>query len=366
MYSLTMHMTSGDVAFEGNTIDELREKIKEKFPKWGDEVVDRWVSKAEKTEKTFSPDTRWMERKYNEFNDSLFEGRLGRCNFMLFTKNDNTFGRFSMKAKHLLISRADRHIYIDGLYRRTTINSSNFDLTIPTIGLNADYSGKEQAFENTLIHEMCHYYTYMNGYAPKQAHGREFKIIASVIYSKSNGKYKVETYATDFEVANYKESDEIKARKETRRNNRIENGYAVFVVTKKGTVELTMTTSQKLVMDILNYQKYSGGYSSAVYVSRDSKLIEKLMDKGYRRFMRTYKFWTLSDSSIVNELGTKYEAIKHVMDKDMKNESRVLDMIISENIERFLNEEFGGTDDAIAVNPEDNLSLESPFEKEIG
>ena len=116
MYSLTMHMTSGDVVFEGNTLDELREKIKAKFPKWSDDVVDRWVSKAEKTEKSFSPDTRWMERKYNEFNDSLFEGRLGHCNFTLFTKKDNTFGQFSMRAKHLFISRTDRHIHIDSLY----------------------------------------------------------------------------------------------------------------------------------------------------------------------------------------------------------------------------------------------------------
>lgn len=74
--------------------------------------------------------------------------------------------------------------------------------------MNNKYIYEELEKEDTLIHEMIHLWTYKDGYAPKQAHGKEFKKkckeIRDIAKKRYNKDYSLGTRATDsskFEVA---------------------------------------------------------------------------------------------------------------------------------------------------------------------
>lgn len=84
---------------------------------------------------------------------------------------------FKITSKYIRIECNSRKMfYDDGYYGRQYINSKNFvELCEPCIELNANYSWTEEDMLATLAHEMCHYYTYMNGIAPKQGHGSEYR-----------------------------------------------------------------------------------------------------------------------------------------------------------------------------------------------
>ena len=161
-------------------------------------------------DKTFSPTVEWMNQKYDEMNDLLFGGKLGKCFFGIFTTGKGSEGRtlgwFRMTGRNLRINRYNRRIfkrygYGDEVYA----DSSNFfEVCEPKIELNGNYTGTEHAFLATLVHEMCHYYTYMNGYAPKQGHGREFKEIGYIVSSRSNGMFTIQRLATAEEMTELK------------------------------------------------------------------------------------------------------------------------------------------------------------------
>ena len=44
------------------------------------------------TDKTFKPTVEWMEQKYQEMNKLLFNGKLGQCNFAIFTSGKGSQG----------------------------------------------------------------------------------------------------------------------------------------------------------------------------------------------------------------------------------------------------------------------------------
>jgi hypothetical protein len=159
----------------------------------------------DKMDKTFKPTREWMAAKYAEMNEQLFNGSLGNCSFDIFTtgrgSQGGTLGWFKIKGSRILIERRSRRMYKDG-WDRIYINRSNFaDLCYPTIELNGNYTGTEYGFLATLVHEMCHYYTYMNGYAPKQGHGPEFKEIGYIVSSRSNGLFTIQRLATAEEMS---------------------------------------------------------------------------------------------------------------------------------------------------------------------
>ena len=129
----------------------------------------------------FKPTTEWMSQKYNEMNSQLFDNRLGECNFRIFTTGKGSqgrvLGRFGLDGlnyKDIRISKYTGKMYIPGnwYHSEININKNNFiEVCEPYIELNGNYSATEEGWLNTLIHEMCHYYTYMNGICPKQSHG---------------------------------------------------------------------------------------------------------------------------------------------------------------------------------------------------
>ena len=254
-------------------------------------------------DKTFIPNTQWMAEKYDEMNSQLFNGALGECDFNVFTtgrgSQGGTLGWFKIAARGIRVDRYSRKMFKQG-WDRVYVDRKNFvEMCHPTIELNGNYSGTEHGFLATLAHEMCHYYTYMNGYCPKQGHGREFRQIGSIVSSRSNGLFTIQRLASAEDMSQLELNDEMKAKREKRLNNKKASVTAVLVFTVDGKVKLTMTSSQNLIDTISNEENRRG---ENVVTSNDSNVIDYLFSKGYRKNMRTWRYWSLEDKPWIGEL----------------------------------------------------------------
>jgi len=150
----------------------------------------------------FKATIEWVQDRYNKANQELFNGRLGACNFKIADLGVRTNGRFTLDTPSNYLyydPKANNHLYVVPYIgaSRIYINKENFvKYCNPTILLNSNRSATEESRYTTLVHEMCHYYTYMFGFVPKQAHGREFRDIASIIAYRSNGAITVQRLAS--------------------------------------------------------------------------------------------------------------------------------------------------------------------------
>ena len=258
--------------------------------------------------KSFKPTVNWMAEKYDEMNAKLFGGQLGQCDFNIFTSGRGSQGRtlgfFRMNGRGLKIEIATRKMFRhDDWFPNDNeyVNKSNFySVCRPSIELNGNYSGTEHAFLGTLVHEMCHYYTYMNGYAPKQGHGTEFRNIAYRVSYKSNGEFSIQRLASAEEMQNFELSDEMKAKQEKRLSNKKASLMAIFVYNINGTVKLSTTSSQALATRIIDsYKKLD---VPKVVVSNDLRLIELLYSHGYRRNFRTWRYWNVGNTDWIKTI----------------------------------------------------------------
>lgn len=258
--------------------------------------------------KSFKPTVNWMAEKYDEMNAKLFGGQLGQCDFNIFTSGRGSQGRtlgfFRMNGRGLKIEIATRKMFRHNDWfpnDKEYVNKSNFySVCRPSIELNGNYSGTEHAFLGTLVHEMCHYYTYMNGYAPKQGHGTEFRNIAYRVSYKSNGEFSIQRLASAEEMQNFELSDEMKAKQEKRLSNKKASLMAIFVYNINGTVKLSTTSSQALATRIIDsYKKLD---VPKVVVSNDLRLIELLYSHGYRRNFRTWRYWNVGNTDWIKTI----------------------------------------------------------------
>ena len=380
-------------------------------------------------DKTFKPNTQWMREKYAEMNKLLFNGELGECNFEIFTtgrgSQGSVLGWFKIKNRNIRVDRYSRSMYLMG-YNKIVINKNNFaELCNPTIELNGNYSGTENGFLATLVHEMCHYYTYMYGYCPNQCHGREFREIASIVSNKSKGMFTIQRVASAEQMTQLELNDEIKAKIEKRLTNRKSVVSAIIVFTKDGKVKLTITSNSSLIDKISSEEQRRGGN---VVVSNNSEVIEYLFSKGYRRNFRTWRYWSIEGKPWIDELknmlpevsGTllgvnraqvkkanpnnntpkmifsintsngvfevscnsfvelriklqqrfpnmSYETINKLIGnranfKKLEENNMNTKKIIKEIIDEFLENEFGGDNTSVEINPDMNLGLYSPLE----
>ena len=258
--------------------------------------------------KSFKPTVNWMAEKYDEMNAKLFGGQLDQCDFNIFTSGRGSQGRtlgfFRMNGRGLKIEIATRKMFRHDDWfpnDKEYVNKSNFySVCRPSIELNGNYSGTEHAFLGTLVHEMCHYYTYMNGYAPKQGHGTEFRNIAYRVSYKSNGEFSIQRLASAEEMQNFELSDEMKAKREKRLSNKKASLMAIFVYNIDGTVKLSTTSSQALATRIIDsYKKLD---VPKVVVSNDLRLIELLYSHGYRRNFRTWRYWNVENTDWIKTI----------------------------------------------------------------
>jgi len=256
-------------------------------------------------DKTFKPTVEWMTAKYAEMNDQLFRGELGECNFKVFTtgkgSEGGTLGWFKITSRGIRVDRYSRRMFkISNWGTKIFVNKDNFTtMCSPAIELNGNYTGTEHGFLATLVHEMCHYYTYMNGYCPRQGHGREFKDIGYVVSSRSNGMFTIQRLASAEQMSELELSAEMKAKREKRLSNRKASVTAIFVFTKQGQVKLTITSSPNLINMISTSEE---GRGNNVVTSNDANVIEFLFSKGYEKNMRTWRYWSLEGKPWIDEL----------------------------------------------------------------
>lgn len=362
-------------------------------------------------------------------NQKLFDGYLGECDFQIFTRGrgaeGHTLGRFSITNKRVKGERSSRRMFLyNALGYKEYINKNNFAMLCrPLISLNGNYRGTERAFLNTLIHEMCHYYTYMYGYIPKQGHGVEFREIAAHVSYKSNGEITIQRLASAEEMQELELSDEMKARQKKKLDNKKSSITALFRFMVNGQIELTTTSSNEVINRIK--RTYESDDVRKVTLTKDSDLIDILFTNGYRKNFRTWRYWNVEGKDWVKDLGkydmmvyanpkygeseTKkeeprqprqifsiktsngvfecefngdYEVLKNnikakfpkmrdeVIDKIMNNKAnfrvmeskRNIKSIIREVIEEFMDKDMGN--DEITFSPDMNLGLRSPLEME--
>ena len=266
----------------------------------------RLTEDEEHSTEKIKPTTEWMTKWYDIMNKRLFNGELGACILRPFTtgkgSNGSTLGWFKITASNIKVDRATRRIFKSDYYSRQYVDRSSFpSICKPCIELNANYSAPEDSWLNTLVHEMCHYYTYMYGYAPKQGHGREFREIASVVSSKSNGTITIQRLASAEEMTTYDLDDDIKAKNQARADRKKSNLIVLLIVMDNGQVRLISTTSEALFSKIgdLHSAKNDTRFFGT---SNDINLINFIFSKGFTATMRTYRFWDITEMPWLNEL----------------------------------------------------------------
>lgn len=259
----------------------------------------------------FKVTVEWMKDRYEKANRELFRGELGECYFEAIPTRPSNLGNFRMDVRpgELAYSKGDRRMFKKGAdyvqYAwggssgvKTYINKDNFfEYCRPTIKMNTMYTGTENSLYNTLVHEMCHYYTYMGGRIPAQAHGREFRDIAMIVSYRSNGQITIQRLASAEEMEGYKLDDDIKVR--TRSHNK-PNYYLIFLNNGTDEVRLINASSTGLVA-VMNVVKRNEGQT--VIKITNEELADKLYNEGYTQQSRTYRFWRLHRSDdIVEEI----------------------------------------------------------------
>lgn len=380
-------------------------------------------------DKTFKPNEEWMAKKYNEMNQQLFGGSLGDCDFAIFTSGRGSeggvLGWFKITGSNVRADRYSRRMFVGGWGTKVFIDKNNFvRLCKPRIELNGNYTGTEQSFLATLAHEMCHYYTYMNGYCPKQGHGREFKEIGQIVSQRSNGMFTIQRLASAEQMSEMELSDEMKAKREKRLSNRKSSVTAVIVFTPEGKIKLSITSNERLVNLI---KTTSEGHGEKVIVTNNADVIDYLFAKGYKKNMRTWRYWSIEGKPWIDELkqmlpetsgetlgvkrptvqpqpkqskrvfsiktsngvfeydGNSYYALLNALKERFPrtSEDAILKLInnpnnyrmvesrmntksiIKEVIDEFMKNEFRGAnnmDNAVEITPDMNLGLESPLE----
>ena len=247
-----------------------------------------------------------MTKWYDIMNQRLFNGELGACILRPFTtgkgSNGRTLGWFKITASNIKVDRSTRRIFKSDYYSRQYVDRSSFpSICKPCIELNANYSAPEDSWLNTLVHEMCHYYTYMYGYAPKQGHGPEFREIGAIVSSKSNGLITIQRLASAEEMTHFDLDADIKQKNQERLDRKKSNLNVCVIILDNKQVCLVTTTSMKLVDEIANRHNTK---NDTLYFgcSHETGLVELLYSKGYRSSMRTYRYWDISNASWLNIL----------------------------------------------------------------
>ena len=266
----------------------------------------RLTEDEEHSTEKIKPTTEWMTKWYDIMNKRLFNGELGACILRPFTtgkgSNGRTLGWFKITASNIKVDRSTRRIFKSDYYSRQYVDRSSFpSICKPCIELNANYSAPEDSWLNTLVHEMCHYYTYMYGYAPKQGHGPEFREIGAIVSSKSNGLITIQRLASAEEMTHFDLDANIKQKNQERLDRKKSNLNVCVIILDNKQVRLVTTTSMKLVDEIatLHNTKNDTLYFGC---SHETGLVDLLYSKGYRSSMRTYRYWDISNASWLNIL----------------------------------------------------------------
>lgn len=258
------------------------------------------------SDEKFTPTVDWIAEKYFELNEWLFNGKLGNCLFEVYTSGkgmERSLGHFRFTGTGVKYNKRTRRMYwVDPVNINSWevhINAENFvKYTKPMIGLNGNYKRTEHMWLNTLVHEMCHYYTYMNGQVPVQAHGTEFRQIGQIVGVRSNGVFDIKRLC---DAENIGELDgEIAAKRQARDDKKKNNMTALLVFRTNGDIQLITTTSRDVIQKVVDDNNKL--ICKRVVSSNDINYIEYLWSLGYKHNMRTYRYWPVQGKDLVDEI----------------------------------------------------------------
>ena len=243
----------------------------------------------------FKPTVQWMQENYDKANRELFGGQLGECIFRAEPIKSNThwLGSFRIDSDNLYVKSSTRRMYIKDYWgEQTFITHDNFfELCQPIITLSTYYSGTQESLYATLVHEMCHYYTYMDGYCPKQGHGPEFRNIGSIVAYRSNGALTVQRIASAEQMSGYDLDDAIKQRQEKRAAANRVSAHYYLIVWKSGRVGIINPTDNCL-RNIIGYEQRSDSKVKEILDITDPAITNELYEKyEFTNKMRAYRFW---------------------------------------------------------------------------
>lgn len=357
------------------------------FYKLIQETINKYLLVTEESD-IFVPTEEWMLENYVRLNKELFNNYLGSCKLIPYSKKNtnNILGCFRMNGHDLKVNLQTRQIFQQQFWgsQISYVDRYSFeDICEPSIELNTRYKATEEAWLNVLVHEMCHYYTYCDGYSPKQGHGREFREIAETISIRSNGRFTVQRVATAEQMTNFDLEDVYQQKEDAKLQKLAKSTNIVIGISDKQEMRLTTTSSPHLIAEILALHRKR---DDMVFLGtiQNEELYKFLASKNYVKNFRTYRYWDITnETEIINEL-SKYninnllkdgcslqeaiEFMKHGGDVFVTKHSSVqehikyiVNSVIKEVVENsnIPNEEF------IDITPNDELGLYSPLEKNI-
>lgn len=298
----------------------------------------------------FKATPQWMAENYAKANEELFNGSLGECRFLVENIGTRHLGLFCMEpyGHKIYANRSTRRLYAlaefkyDEPINRTYVDRRNFvEICNPTIKMNSQISGTQDALYHTLVHEMCHYYTYMHGYAPKQAHGPEFRQIGEIVSYRSGGEITVERLANAEVMSNYQWDEDVLKKKEARKEKRKLTANYILIFGKKGGVGLINTHNENLIREIVSLESKDG---NEVVQITDPEITEEFYNRGYRKQMRSYRYWPLK-----------------------QNDETITKLLIKNNAMQKLNENtMNNNSGDVEITPNMNLGVQSPIEEGRG
>lgn len=255
------------------------------------------------------PTVEWMEKYYAIANEWLFKGLLGDCDFRVEPiSNSNWLGSFRLNVVPgtVYVNKSNRRMFIKSPHGNIWIVKENFVRHCrPVITLSSQYSATELALFSTLVHEMCHYYTYMYGWSPRQAHGREFKDAGYWVSRASGNLFSIQRLV-DAELGQTYEADtDLQAKKDRRKELALLRATYYLVFRKNGQVRLINTNSSSIVDNVIAVEKYEQNKIGMSVIIRltNRELTEKIYNEGYKTQSRTYRFWGFADeTSIIKDI----------------------------------------------------------------
>ena len=168
---------------------------------------------------TIEPTVSWVKSKYNEFNNKYFDGFLPKCSISVKPLGESCghvkAGTFRFMNSKGSILYGGANVYYDSRNDRyEQINRDTiYRLLKPVITINSKYSAPPEQIENTIIHEMCHYYTFFNkdgslrvADRENDMHGDDFMKAAEMVSEKSGGKIKINALLSSEDIKQYQAS----------------------------------------------------------------------------------------------------------------------------------------------------------------
>lgn len=243
--------------------------------------------------------------------------------------------------------------YIMYKNKQCTIEYDSIKELRPYILISKNYNMTQEQFEDTLLHEMIHFYTYKDCYAPKQAHGKEFRAMCNKLRKVSTEKYgkhyKLTIYAdiadNTFEFTN----KQLDASREKRRANTRTNAIGIYVKSTKYPEHFLFTnrtSAPKILQNVYNGFEHRGEPVNDVYIA--ANVYERVREKyGDFRIFNKYRcyycdrFPDVKDYIIRNgyKIDFEHDDLSTILNKIIIKESH-------ENME-----------DIIYVTPDTNLSV---------